>query len=77
MTGDHKRCSEIVWVRDTYRVNRGPGAHFKMHYRRQQCSRDATVGDHCWQHDPGRPSGYRRPAKAVVPADEVQEAEGE
>ena len=46
------QCKEKVLHRDTYRVNRGPGPHFKVHSIEVQCSRQATVGDYCWQHAP-------------------------
>lgn len=48
---ERPRCAEYVYVRDTYRVHRQGGLHFKMHYARQQCSRKAQTGrDYCWQH---------------------------
>jgi hypothetical protein len=47
---DEDRCQEMVLERDTYRVNRGPGPHFKLHYRERQCGRKAIWKGYCWQH---------------------------
>lgn len=44
-------CTEAVYRRDTLRrTGRGPSG-FEMHYTRGRCSRRATIGQHCWQHD--------------------------
>ena len=44
-----KQCSAMIYVRDTYRYC-GGRQQFRLHYRRQQCSRRATCGGLCWQH---------------------------
>ena len=42
------RCDAIVLKRDQLRLSRGRG--FKMHYSKEQCSREATVDGMCTQH---------------------------
>jgi hypothetical protein len=44
-----KQCEVYVHVRDTYRYHGGK-QRFKMHYRKQRCSRKATKGWMCTQH---------------------------
>ena len=46
-----KKCVAAIYVRDQYRVSRRQGPHFRMHYSKQQCSRAATQGDFCTQHN--------------------------
>ena len=51
MKAETKLCKAKVEERDTYRVNRGPGPHFKLHYTLRQCKRYARAGrEYCWQH---------------------------
>lgn len=51
-------CAAQVWKRDTYRYTGGKH-RFSMHYLRSQCSRTATKGDWCWQHEGGAIIRYK------------------
>lgn len=42
------RCDATILKRDCLRIRRGYG--FKMHYSKQQCSREAVVDGLCTQH---------------------------
>ena len=53
-----QQCAATVWKRDTYR-RIGGKRQFALHYTRDQCSRVATHGDWCWQHDGGAVVRYK------------------
>lgn len=44
------QCSEIIFVRDTYRYTGRGKSGFEMHYTERQCSRRAYKGGYCRQH---------------------------
>jgi len=50
-TMEEKRCSYIVYIRDTYRYTGRGKNGFEMHFNKRECKRKATHGDKCWQHD--------------------------
>lgn len=43
------RCQAVVYVRDCLR-RCGGRQHFRMHYNKQQCGRNAQADGLCWQH---------------------------
>lgn len=45
------RCKALVYHRDCYRVARGSRHGFKMHYRKEQCTRRPGESGYCWQHE--------------------------
>lgn len=45
------RCAAQVWIKDVYRRTGRTKSGFEMHYNRQQCSRKATHGKYCRQHN--------------------------
>jgi hypothetical protein len=54
-----RRCQASVYRRDTYRVHRQGGRHFKLHFTEGQCKRPARQGsDFCPQHDRETTPGY-------------------
>ena len=44
------RCTEHVYVRDTYRRTGRGKTGFEMHYSKERCRRAATRDGRCWQH---------------------------
>ncbi len=50
-----KRCQQNVYHRDVYRRTGRSPSGFEMHYRREQCKREAIIGRYCWQHQEGGP----------------------
>jgi hypothetical protein len=47
-----KQCAEKVYKSEEMRrTGRGPTG-FERHFTSSQCTRRATHGEYCWQHDP-------------------------
>lgn len=55
------KCDAIILKRDQLRIGRGHG--FKMHYRKEQCSREATTDGLCTQHAKMGGWKFNRPGK--------------